>query len=49
VAALAGSIALGAIYSRAGGSTALAVSAGGALALIAVSGVLSRGVPGVVR
>jgi len=49
VAALVGAIALGAIYGRAGGSMALALSAGGVLALIAVSGVLSKGVPGVVR
>jgi MFS family permease len=49
VAALAGSIALGAIYGRAGGSTALALSAGGVLALTAVSGVPSSRRPGVVR
>jgi MFS family permease len=43
VAALVGAIALGVIYGRAGGATALALSAAGALALAAATGVLSRG------
>jgi hypothetical protein len=42
VASLAGSVALGVIYGRLGGTTALAVSAAGALALAAAAGVLSR-------
>lgn len=45
LAALGGSVALGMIYGRAGGATALGLSAGGALALAGVSGVLSRRAP----